>query len=362
LLASTVTLALALHQGALAQTETGTTAPTAEQGTETSPGTGQGQAAAAQAAEGGRGAGEGAPTAVQPAAQPEAPAEPTATAQPEAEAVPDRAAAPQSPATTARAKMEERQAEMMEDRRKRYDDLRERAASVGLILPETPPWETSAMTPPEMPTPPAMPARSERPAAGRTATAEEREAMREARYEAMRQRAAERGVELPETPPWKLMSKEERQAHREMMRSMTPEQRTAMREAHWAQMRERAAEEGIELPEMPPWKMMQQQREETRAKWESYREIVEQMTDEEREAAAAVFGRSPGARRQPMPPQMPARPGYGGDLGPMPPMPRQAPYPGMMPGQGRGPSAPWGGGNAPMMQMPSPKGGYGPGW
>jgi hypothetical protein len=357
LLASTLTLALALPQGTLAQTEAGAAAPASAQAAEatTAPAQAPTPAPAPSQAAGAEAAAEGEPGA-QPAKQPEAPV------QPEAAAMPEPATAPQSAPAAAGEKMEERHAEMMEERRKRYEDLRERAASVGLILPETPPWETSAMTPPEMPKPPAMPAMPERPGAGRAPTPEERQAMREARYEAMRKRAAESGVELPETPPWKLMTPEEREARREMMRSMTPEQRAAMREAHWAEMRERAAEEGIELPDAPPWKMMQQQRDEMRAKWESYRALVEQMTEEEREAAAAVFGRGPAARRQPMPPQMPVQPGYGGDLGPMPAMPRQAPYPGMMPGQGRGPAAPWGGGNAPMMQMPSPKAGHGPGW
>ena len=43
---------------------------------------------------------------------------------------------------TARERMETRQAEMMEGRRLRYDELRARAAEVGLTLPEVPPAST----------------------------------------------------------------------------------------------------------------------------------------------------------------------------------------------------------------------------
>jgi hypothetical protein len=204
------------------------------------------------------------------------------------------------------------------------------------------------MTPPEMPSPPEMPPMPGFPGMGKSPmTAEEREAMREARFEAMRQRAAESGIQLPETPPWKMMSKEERQAHWEAVRSMTPEERAAMREQHWAQMRERAAEQGIELPETPPWKQAQQRREEMRAKWESYREIVEQMSEEQREAAAAVFGRA----------QAPV-----GQMPQMPP-PQQMPSAPVMPGHGPGPAAPWAGAAEPKMPAPPPAGtGYGRGW
>jgi hypothetical protein len=266
-------------------------------------------------------------------------------------------------AEAASAKMEERHEAMMEKRRKRYQELRERAAEVGLELPETPPWEASGMTPPKMPTPPVRPAPPDRPAMGRAPKADERDAMREARYQAMRARAAEIGVELPETPPWKLMSPEERQAHREAMRSMTPEQRAAMREQHWAEMRERAAEKGLELPEAPPWKLMQERREEMRAKWEAYRETVEQMTDEQREAAAAIYGRGPATAGRDASPQMPMQPRSLPGAGAMPAMPQQMPHPPMMPGHGKGAPGPWQMGKQPMMQMPpaapaGPRGGW----
>jgi hypothetical protein len=276
--------------------------------------------------------------------------------------------------------MEERHAEMMEQRRKRYEDLRERAASVGLQLPDAPPWEETAMsppdmptppemptpppipTPPEMPTPPGMPAAPERHDAARSGmTAGGRDAMREERYKAMRESASKSGVELPETPPWKLMTEEERKARWEKMRSMTPGERAAMREQHWAEMRERAAEKGVELPETPPWRRAQQRREEMRAKWESYRQIVEQMTDEQREAAAAVFSRPQTPPAQGMPPKMSLQPPYGREFGAMQPIPNRMPRPPMMPGYGA--PAPWTGGDEDMMQLPPPPStGYNRGW
>jgi hypothetical protein len=126
-------------------------------------------------------------------------------------------------------------------------------------------------------------------------TPEERDALRERRYQAMRERAKQQGVELPETPPWQLMSNEERQAHREKMRRMTPEERQSMREEHWKQLRARAQEKGIEMPETPPWKQAEQRRQEMKARWDSYREIIDALTPEQKEAVQAVFGQ--GQRR-----------------------------------------------------------------
>jgi pyruvate/2-oxoglutarate dehydrogenase complex dihydrolipoamide acyltransferase (E2) component len=85
----------------------------------------------------------------------------TQTSGEEPPATPAPAAAPAEPATpatgdagTMRAQMEQRHAEAMAERDKRYADLRQRAAEVGLELPETPPWAQYGM--PDMPTPPAM--------------------------------------------------------------------------------------------------------------------------------------------------------------------------------------------------------------
>jgi len=203
-------------------------------------------------------------------------------------------------------------------------------------------------------------------------TDEEHDAMREARYRAMRERAAKRGIELPETPPWKLMSPEERKARWEQMRNLSPEERRAMRDQHWAELRKRAAEKGTELPETPPWRQAEQRREEMQSKWEEYRKIVEQMSDEQREAAEAVFGTPPSP--PPTPPRgAPMQGPYGGYYGPRvpPQMPQQMPPQGYMApdyGGQRGPSmypggqGPWYGGEESMMPPPPPQGGYNQPW
>lgn len=210
-----------------------------------------------------------------------APAAETAPAIPEAAPIPaiPEAAAPEAEATPVRpnlaaeaaARRAERQAERMEQRRQRYEELRARAAEAGLDLPETPPWEAKAPAipppPPPMPERPAVPAPPAAPGL-----------------------AAGGGEAFPETPPWISMSPEEFQAHREKMRRLSPEERAALREQHWAQMRERAGEQGLERPETPPWSRFQQHREERFRQWEDYRRLVEQMTPEQREAAAAIFG------------------------------------------------------------------------
>ncbi|MFB1488054.1 MULTISPECIES: hypothetical protein [unclassified Thiocapsa] len=214
-----------------------------------------------------------------------------------------------TPAEAARAKAEERRAAMTAEREKRYEELRARAAEIGLALPETPPWESSERPP--MPEPPAMPE-------GRGMSPEDMEAMRE-----------------------------QRRAMREQMRSMTPEERRAMRDAHWQQMRADAEERGIEMPETPPWAEAEQRRKEMEEQFETYRKTVEAMSEEQIEAARALFGSPP-----PMP-EMPRMPPYGGyyepqgqgyGYGPQGGYPGGMPYPGkqgggmghppMMPGYG----------------------------
>jgi hypothetical protein len=203
------------------------------------------------------------------------------------------AAAP-APAPAEAAQTDERRAAMMAERVKRYEELRASAAAIGLSLPETPPWESAA---PSMPKPPAMPER-------RGMSPEDIEAMRE-----------------------------QRRAMREQMQSMTPEERRAMRDAHWQQMRADAAERGIEMPETPPWAEAEQRRKAMEEQFEQYRKTVEAMSKEQIEAARALFGGPP-----PMPELqgMPPR-GYG--YGP------QGGYPGPMPYQGE----PGGMGHPPMM-------------
>jgi hypothetical protein len=217
-----------------------------------------------------------------------APAE-AAPAAPAAAPAAGEATAPAGP-EAARAAMEKRYAAAMEERAKRYEELRKRAGEIGMTLPETPPWEQSGM--PAMPMPPAMPE-----GMGPDATA-------------------------TQTP-------------------MTPEEREEMREKFWEETRARAAEKGVELPETPPWVAAQERRKEMMERYEAYRATIEAMTDEQKEAISALFGnqsRMP-MGRQGMPGYGPrcgqpgscgGWPGYGGMRGP-----------GMMPGY-------------PMMQPAAP--------
>ncbi len=373
-LASAATLALALAH------------PVAAEGEPAAP-----PAAAAASASGAPAAAAETPTPMEaPAAQPIPTAAQAATPSPPA-APP--ATEPTSPHAAAMQRMEQHKAEMDAERNRRYGELRERAAEVGIELPETPPWEQAELQRPEMP---AMPAdMSAPPMPG--ATPAEREAARAAQYQAMRERAKAHGIDLPETPPYKVMSPEERQAKMERMRNMTPEERMAARGENYKQLRERAAAQGIELPETPPWEQAQQRRKAMQEKWESYSKQVEAMTEEQREAARAIFGGTPGIdapqmpmpMQGPMPMEMPGdmwmnrptdmlmdrprdmsmempmdrmmdmpRPGQGprGFGGPCP----QGDCGGMMPPRGMMPG--WGGDQGPDQAFPQPQGGYGSPW
>lgn len=236
-------------------------------------------------------------------------------AEPANEPAPAPAAAPTAapaPGEAARAKAEERRAAMMAEREKRYEELRARAAEIGLALPDTPPWESADR--PAMPEPPAMP---------------ERRGMSPEDIEAMRQ---------------------QRQAMREQMRSMTPEERRAMRDAHWQQMRADAAERGIEMPETPPWVEAEKRRKEIEEQFEKYRQTVDAMTEEQIEAARALFGSAPPMPEDPrMPPYGYAPHGYGYGYGP------QGGYPGELGGMGQAPMMP-GYGAPGYDQGPPPQG------
>ncbi len=279
----------------------------------------------------------------------------------------------------------------LEERNRRYQELRSRAEAAGVALPETPPWEQPPMpeprwmsyeemrehmgqqgvrlpetlgtmpaemlSPPEPPTPP--------PAPTGPRSAEDWETMREQHYAQMRERAKARGVEMPETPPWKLglLSDEERAEFREKMRTLGPAERQAYRQEMWTKMRERAKEKGLEFPEMPPGQFSQAPGMDTE-QWERYQAIIEQMTPEQREAAQAVFS-APMCRRM-MPsswgpqaqPETPVQPPMGFTPGPqgygMQPTPQygapQGGWPGAGEYKGYGPSAP---------QVPTT---YGPGF
>jgi hypothetical protein len=300
-----------------------------------------------------RAEGEQAPAAT-PTPTPEA-----APATPAPEAAAAASAPAGAPANTAHAdsrqRMEAHMAEMTAERNRRYGELRQRASEVGIELPETPPWEQAMPEMPKMPDMPQMPAMPKMPdmAGMQGMTGEEREAMRAAHYQAMRERAKAAGIDLPETPPAKLMTPEERRAHWDSMRNQTPEERQAGRAETYKQLRERAKAQGIDLPETPPWEQAQQRRKAMQEKWEAYRKQVDAMTEEQREAARAIFSGGPGDQAPPMPmerpmPQMPMRQ--------MPQMPMDMPNQGL---RGFGP------GPCPMDDcdgMGMPRRGMMPGW
>lgn len=278
LLASAATLALALQQGALAESTANSPAPPAPE----QPAQAQSPPAATPTtAPVSPPATEATTSAAEAAPAPAAPA-PADTA-PAAEAQPRQATNAQAPETApaqpaastpkppppamveARERMEQRRAEMMQERKRRYAELRARAAEVGLELPETPPWDQPGMQPPQMPSQPeiAMPD----------------------------MRGGNRGA-------------------------MTPEERQAMRDQHWQEMRQRALKQGIEMPETPPWKQAEQRRAEMKARRDSYRETLDAMTQEQKEAVQAIFGPgqtgfTPQAMDHRTPPGMPMQAPHG---------------------------------------------------
>lgn len=147
---------------------------------------------------------------------------------------------------------------------------------------------------------PAEPVAAEAPASAATGysapSMEERWKAREERYEALKKRAAEAGVMLPDEPPWQdreamrdlRPSMEERMEHHKKMQSMTPEERDAFRIERYQEMRDRATEMGMELPEAPPWKARQEAMD---AEWAKHQEVIKGMSDEERAACHAMHRR-----------------------------------------------------------------------
>jgi hypothetical protein len=91
----------------------------------------------------------------------------------------------------------------------------------------------------------------------RQMTPEEQRAYRNQRYEDLRERAAALGMDMPELPPWEArrqgLTQEEIAEYKARMRKITPEERTAYRLEHYQKLRERAKAAGLELPENPPW-------------------------------------------------------------------------------------------------------------
>ncbi len=197
--------------------------------------------------------------------------------------------------------------ERWESRRKelneRYMELRARAVTAGMELPETPAWDRAAdMTPPAMPERPTMPAAPEHPAGILS--------------EPPMPRAWGRGM----GPGRMLMSDEERRANRAALSSMTPEEREAFQDKHYQEMRARAAEKGMELPETPPWKQSRRDMPEPppmpeMPDMEKIQAVIDGMSPEEREACMTMHRmhmRSMQSQPRPMPP---AQGGYGRGYG-----------------------------------------------
>lgn len=168
------------------------------------------------------------------------------------------------------------------------------------------------------------------------AAMEERWREREARYADLKQRAKEAGVMLPDEPPWKSAGMGQRpdmsermQRHQAMM-EMTPEERMAAREKHYEEMRARAKERGIEMPETPPWEARQSAMDE---EWAKHQAVIDGMSDEERAACHAMHRRHMGMmnRERPQRPPMQGS-GMGPGMGP------GMMGPGYGPGQGYGPN------------------------
>jgi hypothetical protein len=118
---------------------------------------------------------------------------------------------------------------------------------------------------------------------------------RASRYEELRLRAEEAGVMLPAHPPWRTAQMEanrptadERRQHYEKMMSMSPEERDAYRLERYQKMREQAQQQGIEMPETPPWVVRKKAMEE---EWAKHQAVIEGMTDDERAACHAMHKR-----------------------------------------------------------------------
>lgn len=204
---------------------------------------------AASADEAPAGAGE-APAGTQSAAQ--------SAAQPEAQSVaqPGTLLKPNEiPPEVAERRAElERLKAMANDRRweqrrfelnQHYQDLRQRAARSNILMPEAPPWDQAQQAAEQAQAEggDAGAPRGDGPAMMQGSSAAY-EAMRERHYQEMRARAKAQGIELPELSPWREVQTEPPAApvedpmlakHRQMMEAMSPEQREACMSMHQMQ-------------------------------------------------------------------------------------------------------------------------------
>jgi len=248
-------------------------------------------------------AGEAAPAA--------APAQPAPTPEQQAPAQAAPAESPEASIEAMHAEMKKRYEEMqqrweeaMAERKARYEEMRKRATEAGMEMPEMPPWERGGpMGGPGMMPPMGPGMMGPGMAGGESGNGEP-------------------GAEAPQQP-------------------MSPEEAKAMREKRWEEMRSRAAEQGVELPETPPWEAAEQRRKEMLDAYKRYRSVIEAMSDEQKEAISALFGGGTGrfGCRQPMGPRGGYYPGYGmgpGGWG----QPPQGPEMPEMPGSSQAPEAP----------------------
>ncbi|MBL3589601.1 MAG: hypothetical protein JMN24_07375 [gamma proteobacterium endosymbiont of Lamellibrachia anaximandri] len=215
------------------------------------------------------------------------------------------------------------------------------SAEAAPVVAAEPVLEESAAAPAEAPVPvAAAPSDSRMMEHHRSMQSmEERMKAREKRYEALQKRALESGVLLPDHPSWMgkpevadlRPSMEERMERMKALRNMDPEERDAYRLERYQDMRERAAEVGLDLPVKPPWKDRPARPELNQDdEWARQQAVIDGMTPEERAACHAMHRRhmrqmGPG-RGMMQPPQMPAMPGRGFGPGRM-----------MGPGAGYGP-------------------------
>ena len=102
-----------------------------------------------------------------------------------------------------------------------------------------------------------------------------------------------------------------------------------MRQARWEKLREEANTHGIEMPNTPPWEEAEKRRQETAERFQAYRKTVEEMTEEQREAARAVFGHPQTLPQRRTPQRAPY--GYGGWDRPCQGDTYGSPYPPFMP-------------------------------
>lgn len=180
---------------------------------------------------------------------------------------------------------------------------------------------------------PAASEAAEAPAVSEADAAQERmNNERDARYAELKERAAKNGVILPDTPPWRDRGNwgahdqemmEKRREHMKMMQAMSPEDRDAYRMQRYQEMRERATELGIDMPENPPWKERQQAMADA---WAKHSEVIKGMTDEERDACHAMMRKemiesAPGPMGRGMLGRPFDGPGYGYGPGPYGPGP-----------------------------------------